>query len=148
MELIFRLYMLIDKDSELGYPYVAMSDDTKHVLFIDEDCIAFEDYAEDCVDVDDKALVAESYVLTSRYFTFDFYHFHSLVKEFTNNGFYEFSANFTGRKNYRFRYTSKKKDKFDKNERVYIGRPKKAARQMIKHFPKMEEIWEQTFENL
>ena len=71
----FVLYILVDKDSELGYPYVGMSEDTKHLIFIADDHIGIDDYHE----VDERALVIKSYMPTSRHFTFDFFDFHQLV---------------------------------------------------------------------
>lgn len=138
----FVLYILVDKDSELGYPYVGVSEDTKHLIFIGNDLIAIDNYHE----ADERRLIIKSYVRTSRYFTFDFFYFHHVVKEYTDQGFYELTANFTGRKGLMLRYTTGNIDKFDKNELIYISRPKKSARKLAEQFHHLQEIWKNAFE--
>ncbi len=143
--MVFRLYILIDKDSEVGYPYVAVSEETKHVIFIGEDWIALDDYHA----VDDRHLIFESYMATSRTVTFDFSGFYQSLKDFTNQGYYEFTANFRRKKYISVRYTSGKDPEiFDKSEVIYLSRPRKKSRQLAEHFTGMEKLWKQTFEKL
>lgn len=143
--MVFRLYILIDKDSEVGYPYVAVSEETKHVIFIGEDWIALDEYHE----IDDRPLIFESYMATSRTVRFDFLGFYQSLKEFINQGYYEFTANFGRKKYISVRYTSGKDPEiFDKNELIYLSRPRKKGRPLVEHFSGMEKLWKETFEKL
>ena len=133
MPVSFQLYLLINPDAPVRYPYVAISKQTPRVIFISDEQINILDPAE--------ILFFESdYVPLMRSFDFDMGLLDTLVKDYIGPLDYAILTRFNELKHITLTYHSPTNES-PKDYDIYLGYPSETALTLIEAvYPMIHEI--------
>lgn len=139
MQISFQLYLLVNKDSPVPYPYAATSQHTKRLMFISENDIVI-------IDPEDALFFETDYLSTSRSFEFDMENLDMLVKKYIGPLDYKIITRFNEEKHITLTYHSPTNEA-PKDYDIYIGYPEARAQKLIEDlYPLMEAIKRTVFQ--
>lgn len=135
MPIRFPLHLLINKDSPIRYPYVAISKETPRIIFISEEQVNILDPSE-------ILFFETDYLPLSRFLTFDLDLLDTLVKNYIGPLDYHILTRFTEEKHITLTYHSPTNEG-PKDYDIYTGYPDERAVKLVEAiFPMMEKIKE------
>lgn len=133
MPISFQLYMLINKDSPIRYPYVAISKETSRIIFISEE-------QANILDPSEILFFETDYLPLSRFILFDLDLLDILVKNYIGPLDYHILTRFTEEKHITLTYHSPNNEG-PKDYDIYTGYPNERAVKLVEAvFPMMEKI--------
>ncbi len=133
MPLHFQLYLLINPDAPIRYPYVAISNETKRIIFISEEQVTILDPA-------DILFFESDYQLLTHSFAFDLILLDTLVKNYIGPLDYSILTRFNEDKHITLTYHAPTNEA-PKDYDIYLGYPNERALQLIERiYPMMEDI--------
>jgi hypothetical protein len=139
MPILFRLYLLISKDSPLIYPYVATSESDKRLMFISEEDVLI-------VDPSDALFFETDYLPLSRSFEFDMDELDKLVKNYIGPLDYHIITRFNEEKHITLTYHSPTNEA-PKDYDIYVGYPEARARKLVEDiYPLMTAVKQTVFQ--
>ena len=139
MHIEFQLYLLVNKDSPVPYPYAATSSYTKRLMFISEHDILV-------IDPEDALFFETDYLSTSRTFEFDMENLDRLVKNYIGPLDYNIITRFNEEKHITLTYHSPTNEA-PKDYDIYTGYPEARAQKLVEDlYPLMEAIKQTVFQ--
>ncbi len=139
MLITFRLYLLVNKDTLLVYPYAATSAMDSRLIFISEEDVLI-------IDPSDALFFETDYLPTSRSFEFDLDALDILVKKYIGPLDYNIITRFTEEKHITLTYHSPTNEA-PKDYDIYIGYPDARAEKLVETiYPLMESIKQTVFQ--
>ncbi len=134
----FQLYLLINEDAVIRYPYVAISPEVKRVLFISEQQV-------NLLDPSDLIFFESDYLPTSRFVQFDLLLLDTLVQTYTGQQEYSIITRFTAEKHITLTYHSPTNER-PKEYDIFTGYPDARAEKLVEEiYPLMNAVKEMVF---
>ncbi len=133
MPVSFQLYLLINPDAPVRYPYVAISKQTQRIIFISDEQVNILDPAE-------ILFFEADYVPLMRFFDFDLELLDTLVKNYIGPLDYAILTRFNEHKHITLTYHSPTNES-PKDYDIYLGYPSERALQLIESvYPFLEKV--------
>ena len=140
MPVSFQLYLLVNNDALMRYPYVAVSEGIERIIFISEEQLVI-------IHPEDAVFFETDYITTSRSFEFDLEAFDVLIKNYIGPLEYNIIIRFNEEKHITLTYHSPTNEG-PKDYDIFTGYPEKRARKLVEDvYPIIESIKEIVFMN-
>ena len=135
MPVLFQLYLLINPDAPVRYPYMAISKETHRIIFISEEQV-------NILDPSDILFFETDYLPVARSMEFDLALLDSLVKNYIGPLDYNILTRFNEEKHITLTYHSPTNEG-PKDYDIYSGYPNERALQLIEAvYPMMQKLRE------
>ena len=135
MPVLFQLYLLINPDAPVRYPYMAISKETHRIIFISEEQV-------NILDPSDILFFETDYLPVARSMEFDLALLDSLVKNYIGPLDYNILTRFNEEKHITLTYHSPTNEG-PKDYDIYSGYPNERALQLIDAvYPMMQKLRE------
>ena len=133
MPILFQLYLLINPDAPIRYPYVAICKQTHRIIFISEEQVTI-------LDPSDILFFETDYLPVARSMEFDLALLDSLVKNYIGPLDYNILTRFNEEKHITLTYHSPTNEG-PKDYDIYSGYPNERALQLIDAvYPMMQKL--------
>ncbi|MES2332265.1 MAG: hypothetical protein V4539_21835 [Bacteroidota bacterium] len=135
MLLSFHLYLLVNDEALMRYPYVAASPGISRLIFISEEQVLI-------INAEDAVFFETDYMTTSRSFEFNLEAFDVLIKNYIGPLEYNIITRFNEEKHITLTYHSPNNEG-PKDYDIFTGYPEKRAQKLVEEvYPLMERIKE------
>lgn len=139
MPVFFQLYLLINPDAPVRYPYVAISKDSPRIMFISEEQVNILDPSE-------ILFFETDYIPVTGFIEFDLALLDSLVKQYIGPLDYSILTRFNEEKHITLTYHSPTNEA-PKDYDIYLGYPDDRALKLVQAIYPMIEKLKELIEN-